>query len=52
MASDRVAVTQNSVNVTATPTETTRLGYAGTAVGEEQCNIVKRIELAQVKVVE
>jgi len=46
-----VVVTQNSVNVTENPTEQDRLGYVGTAVREEQCDIVKRIELAQVKVV-
>ena len=41
-----------TVTLTEKPMEQDRLGYVGTAVREEQCDIVKRIELAQVKVVE
>ena len=53
---DWVVVTQNSVNITVTvtekPTEQDRLRYVGTAVTEKPCDIVKRFELAQVKLVE
>ena len=41
-----------TVTVTEKPTEQDRLRYVGTAVTEEPCDIVKRFELAQVKLVE